>query len=240
MRSFVTIAPNTYCVEDGFVRFFVVVGTKRAAVIDTGMTKPDAKQLCGELTNLPLILLNTHGDRDHISGTGGFAEIHIGMEDYENCAVAESFPNTRAVALSDGEIIDLGGRRLKAIRIPGHTKGSFAFLDIEGRMLFAGDSVQDTNIFMFGAHRAPEQFAASLQKLVELQGEYDSIVASHGTVLLAANYARQVLDAWRAVEHGNMIGDLVDVHGHSVLLYQTEACGFYLPIPQIGRCTEDE
>lgn len=239
MNDCFQIDEKTFRIEDGFVRFFLVIGTERAAVIDTGATKPEAKQLCEMLTDLPLVLLNTHGDGDHCSGTGAFSEIHIGAEDYVNCKLAEKFPDTVHVALTDGEIIDLGGRRLQAIQIPGHTKGSFAFLDLDNRLLLAGDTVQDFNIFMFGDHRAPEQFAAALQRLVELQSEYDAILSAHGTPVLPGDYAQRVLDAWRAVEHGNILGDVEEVHGNQVLLYKTETCGFYLPIPRRSKAPEN-
>ncbi len=40
------------------------------------MNVPDAKKLAEELTDLPLILINTHADPDHISGNDGFDEIY--------------------------------------------------------------------------------------------------------------------------------------------------------------------
>ena len=43
--------------------------------------------------------------------------------------------------LSDGAVLDLHGRRLRAINTPGHTAGHVVFHDDAGAMLFAGDHV---------------------------------------------------------------------------------------------------
>ena len=52
------------------------------------------------------------------------------------------------IPVRDGNSIDLGGRRLEVIEIPGHTPGSIAILDVERRILFSGDTVQDGSIFL--------------------------------------------------------------------------------------------
>lgn len=220
--------PDTWRFEDGFVRFFLLDGTKRSVLIDSGMTSSNAKAICESMTGHPITLLNTHGDIDHVSGTGAFVEIHIGMEDYTGLGLAERFPNTKPLPLSDGEMIELGGRRLKAISIPGHTRGSFAFLDMDRRRLFVGDTVQNGNIFMFGPHRDRDNLAASLRKLIALQSEYDEVVASHGDLILSADYPEKVLRSWQRVLAGEIPGIDREMHGKPVHLYTTDSCGFLL------------
>lgn len=228
MCDYFKIDNATWSFEDGFVRFFLLKGRERAVMIDSGMTKNDARSICERVTELPITLMNTHGDPDHVSGTGAFDEMHIGMDDFTNCRLAERFPDTKPLPLLDGQVIDLGGRRLKAIYIPGHTKGSFAFLDMDRRRLFVGDTVQDGDIFMFGPHRDKDKLAASLRKLIEMQSEYDEIVASHGKVILPADYPKKVLRSWQKVVDGEIEGICMEMHGNPVQLYKTESCGFIL------------
>ena len=228
MCNYFKIDNETWRFEDGFVRFFLLKGTECAVMIDSGMTKNNARALCESMTELPITLINTHGDTDHVSGTGAFDEIHIGMDDFNNCRLAERFPDTRPLPLSDGQVIDLGGRRLKAIYIPGHTKGSFAFLDMDRRRLFAGDTVQDDDIFLFGSHRDKDKLADSLKKLIEMQSEYDEIIASDGEVILPADYPKKVLHSWQKVMDGEIEGIDMEMHGNPVQLYKTESCGFIL------------
>lgn len=104
------------------------------------------------------MLLNTHGDGDHTSGTAGFSEIYIHALDYLKCEIGTRFPKTALAEIKDGDVIDLGDRSLKIIHIPGHTSGSVAILDVKKRVLFAGDSVQKGHIYMFGSKREPDKF----------------------------------------------------------------------------------
>ena len=179
MAQTVQIDENTWRFEDDFVRFFLLVGGEKAVLIDSGANAPDAADIAKKLTDKPLMLLNTHGDGDHTSGTAGFSEIFIHPEDFTKCEVNTRYPGTALREIKDGDVIDLGDRPLRIIHIPGHTYGSVAILDVKNRVLYAGDSVQKGHIFMFGEKRDPEEFEASLDKLIALKGEYDTIFASH-------------------------------------------------------------
>jgi glyoxylase-like metal-dependent hydrolase (beta-lactamase superfamily II) len=43
--------------------------------------------------------------------------------------------------LHDGDVIDLGDRRLEVLHLPGHSPGSICLLDTDARILFTGDVV---------------------------------------------------------------------------------------------------
>ena len=228
MAEVIRMDENTYRMEDGFVRFFLLIGEEKAAMIDSGVNCPDAAGLARTLTDKPLLLVNTHGDGDHTSGTASFPEIRIHRDDYVGCGLADKYPNTALVELTDGETIDLGGRTLEIIHIPGHTEGSVAILDVERRALYAGDSVQKGHIFMFGKHRDPERFEGSLDKLIARQGEFDRIYASHDEACLPGDYTEKVRDAWREVRSGAVPYETIDRFGNAVRSYTTPACGFFL------------
>lgn len=224
----VKIDDATWRIEDGFVRFFLLAGEKKALMIDSGVSDGTAKELAEGLTKLPIMLANTHGDGDHVAGTVAFDEIYMDLADFTGCQVDKRFPKTVCKPLRDGDLIDLGGRTIRAISIPGHTRGSLAFLDIEKRRLYSGDSVQDGHIYMFGDKRVPEQFEGSLEKLVNMVREYDSIAPSHGTPELPAIYAAKVLEAWRSVRTGKEEYREENLFGTKVKTYTTVHCGFYL------------
>ena len=84
MKEVIKINENTWCIEDAGVRFYLFCGNQKAALIDTGMNCPDAKQIAEGLTNLPLILINTHADPDHISGNSAFCEFYMSPNEEEN------------------------------------------------------------------------------------------------------------------------------------------------------------
>ena len=62
----IQINDNTWRIEDGGVRLFLLTGSERALLIDSGMKLETARDVASGLTKLPLSLLNTHADRDHI------------------------------------------------------------------------------------------------------------------------------------------------------------------------------
>ena len=228
MAQIVQIDENTWRFEDDFVRFFLLVGSEKAVLIDSGANAPDAADMAKKLTDKPLMLLNTHGDGDHTSGTAAFTEIYIHPEDFVKCEVNTRYPGTALKELKDGDVIDLGDRPLRIIHIPGHTYGSVAILDVNKRVLYAGDSVQKGHIFMFGEKRDPEQFEESLDKLIAMKSEFDCIYASHDEPELPADYIEKVKSAWQKVRSGQVPFEMIDMFGNDVKSYTTEDCGFFM------------
>lgn len=228
MAEIIRIDEHTWRMEDGFVRFFLLEGEEKSVLLDSGVSCPNAAELARELTDKPVILLNTHGDGDHTSGTAGFAEIYMHPDDYEACGVSERYPGTALHAVKDGDVLELGGRTLKLIHIPGHTKGSIAVLDVRNRVLYAGDSVQKGHIYMFGDKRVPDRYEDSLVKLMKLESEYDSIRPSHDEWSVPKDYAGLVREAWRQVQAGKVSPETADLFGNKVCSYTTAVCGFYL------------
>ena len=127
MEQCIKINDTTWRFEDEGVRFFLLCGKEKAALVDTGMKSPDARKLAEELTDLPLILINTHADRDHISGNDAFDEIYMSPAEEEN--YRQGGGKGTILPVKEGDVIELGDRPLRIIDIPGHTPGSIAILD---------------------------------------------------------------------------------------------------------------
>ena len=68
----IPIDAQTWRIEDGMVRCYLLAGTDSALLIDTGMTLQNAREIAEGLTDRPVKLLNTHGDPDHIAGNAAF------------------------------------------------------------------------------------------------------------------------------------------------------------------------
>lgn len=228
MAEIIQIDSHTWRLEDGFVRFFLLEGENKAVMIDSGISCVNAVTIARTLTDKPILLLNTHGDGDHTSGTAGFAEIYMHHLDYICCGVDKKYPKTSLMEVNDGDVIELGNRPLKIIHIPGHTKGSIAILDEKNRVLYAGDSVQKGHIYMFGKHRDVEQYEHSLDKLIAIQEKYDCIYASHDEYMVPKDYAEKVKMAWRQVRNGEVKFETIDLFGNKIKSYTTSICGFYM------------
>lgn len=218
---------KTIRIEDGFVRMFLLIGEKKALLIDSGISGTDVKKFCETLTDLPVELLNTHGDKDHVGSNQFFSSFYLHEKDAIGCGLLNQFPKSQISFVDDGLRIDLGGRTVEIIEIPGHTKGSVAVLDIDQRVLYSGDSVQDGHIYMFGQHREPELFAASLKKLQARISDFDVIYPSHGTPVLSNDYVQKVYDAWHKVLSKEIVSKNKEIHGSMIRSYDDEDCGFY-------------
>ena len=131
---------NTWAIEDNGVRIFVLNGTERAMVIDTGMTGLDVRSLAGGLTPHPLFLVNTHADMDHVAGNGAFDSFYMHPAE---AAVYHHGPigTGRIKPIYEGTEFDLRNRRVKVLHIPGHTPGNISLLDVGHRSLIGGDPI---------------------------------------------------------------------------------------------------
>jgi glyoxylase-like metal-dependent hydrolase (beta-lactamase superfamily II) len=78
-------------------------------------------------------------------------------------------PATVTRTLVDGDVIDLGDRRLHVVHLPGHTPGSVVLLDEDLRWLYTGDVLNDGPVFdeMFGADIPT--YVASMRRLRDLE-----------------------------------------------------------------------
>ena len=63
----------------------LVIGSEYALVLDTCYGLGDLKTAIRGITNLPLIVVNSHGHMDHSCGNYQFDEIYIDEEDVELC-----------------------------------------------------------------------------------------------------------------------------------------------------------
>jgi len=224
MAEIVQINSDTWRIEDNGVRFFVLEGTEKALMIDSGMNTPDAGEIAKTLTSKPLELLNTHADRDHIAGNSAFDHFYMAPAEEENYRSAGG--TGTVIPLSEGQIIELGDRPLEIIEIPGHTPGSVAILDISRRVLISGDSVQDGNIFMFGKFRNLKEYVPSMKKLLKYTDRFDSIFPSHGSIPVEPDIIPKLIEDAEQILSGKAEGEPVEKFGMKAVLYRFSEAGF--------------
>ena len=230
MAEIVKINDKTWRIEDGMVRFYFLCGDEKAALVDTGMNVPEARTIAEGLTDLPIILINTHADPDHISGNGAFEEFYMSPSEEDN--YREHGGNGKFLPVCDGDVIELGNRPLKVIDIPGHTPGSIAILDEKYRVLISGDSIQDGKIFMFGKLRNINTFIESLKSLSKYDGAYDEIYPMHGSFPVKPDLTGKLIEGAEQIRDGKAEGRPVEIFGNTVFLYQFPFAGFLCEMPE--------
>ena len=219
----IPINENSWRIEDRGVRCFLLTGSEKALLIDSGRELHTARDIAESLTDLPVMLLNTHADGDHTGSNEQFESFY--MHPDEEAHFRRGGRGGTIIPAREGDILDLGGRELRIIDLPGHTPGSIAVLDVGNRVLISGDPVQEHGrIFMFGAHRNMENYIRSLEHLETFTAEFDEIWPSHADIPILPALIRKLHDGALDVLDGKVAGSPVEVHGNQVIAYDLGFC----------------
>ncbi len=230
MAAILALRPGLWlvesAVEDFDVRGVVVAGREGAVVWDTLARPPDMAGVAELAAGLPLTVVYSHGDWDHVWGTAGLARAPREILAHAACLprFREEVPATLKekrgaypgvyddVVLvpptrpaEAGERLGLGGVTLELHPLPGHTPDSLVGWIPEWRVLLAGDAVE-TPLPVLNPGGPVEAWAGELTAWAErLAPEPSSLVIpSHGPIggpeLLRRNaaYLRALLEggAW--------------------------------------------
>ena len=219
------IDAHTWLYDDGGVRFFLLEGTERALLIDSGMNTRNARDLAEAQTRLPVSLFNTHLDMDHAGSNAQFEQFLVDPAELVNCR--QPLTSGQIIPVYDGDVIDLGDRPLEAIALPGHTPGSLALLDKKTGMLFSGDPIQrDGQIFMFGPLRNFPAYIHSLRRLLTRKAEITAIYPSHAACPIPPEAIDEVLAGAERIERGECPYTLHDLFGTTVRVYDVGTTRF--------------
>lgn len=183
---------HVYLMDDaGQATGYLVIGSRKALVIDTMIGWEDVSAVVRSLTELPVMVVNTHGHCDHIYGNIYFeeaylnpadlpvAEEHIQFEEFQSECEKHNLHMPEFRPIHGGDTIDLGNLHLDVIELPGHTPGGILLLLKEDRILFTGDSINH-HLWMQLEESLPlEIFAQNLDRLMYLQENADYILHGH-------------------------------------------------------------
>ena len=174
---------------------YLVTGSKIAAVIDTMNGIADVKAAVRRVTDLPVIIINTHGHPDHILGNVFFNQsAYLNSKDLDVVRKYRKIDPDFALVLEkaglsdlppfidmeDGDVFDLGSLHLKVIAVPGHTPGSVCLLLEEDRILFAGDSINHAPWLFLNESLPLSSCLESLERISWVTGKADRILHGHG------------------------------------------------------------
>jgi glyoxylase-like metal-dependent hydrolase (beta-lactamase superfamily II) len=194
---------HTWAIDDrGNNMIYLLTGTEKALLLDTGWGIGDLPALVASLTPLPLTVVNTHGHPDHVGGDGQFPQVYITDADrslamncmsaqarrwaVDNQALPQPFPpdfdldawlasTTNFASIAEGHWIDLGERRLEVIALPGHSPGSICLLDRGSRWIFTGDSLLPWAIWLHLDESLPlGELLANLRRLQGYASAFDT------------------------------------------------------------------
>lgn len=174
---------------------YLLNGGERSLLIDTGLGIENIYDEVVKLTDKPVAAVATHIHWDHIGGHKYFPDFyaHEAELDWLNggfplsldtikemvldrCDPPEAFDveryelfqGTPTRLLSDGDVIDLGGRCVEVLHTPGHSPGHLCFWEPATGYLFTGDLVYKDVLFAYYPSTDPEAYLTSLEKVAAL------------------------------------------------------------------------
>jgi glyoxylase-like metal-dependent hydrolase (beta-lactamase superfamily II) len=235
---------------------YLIVGEKKALLFDTGMGISDVKKVTGELTKLPIIVLNSHTHDDHVGGNWEFGTIY-GMDtdftrrnakgsradaqaEITSDQICGSLPqgfdakgySTRpwkiTAYLHDGQRFDLGRRTMEVITTPGHTPDAISLIDRANGLLFTGDTYYPAPIWLYRPETDLEAYRASIRKLATLASQVKLVLGAHNVPVAPPSVLPRLVTAFDAVRAGKATA-IPDSPGK--VIYRVDDFSFLLRAP---------
>ncbi len=197
-----------YALDQQMVRAFLIVGNKTALLLDTGAARVDIQAYIKQITDLPVTVILTHGDGDHLGNLQDFDTAYCNEGDHAAVLSHAVCKNVRLLPLSACDAFDIGGRKLRVLATPGHTAGSVCLLDTENGLLFAGDTVSYGPVFMFGPGRNMTAYLESLHRLDKLKndGAFTTVYCCHNTCPIPADTVNELISCVEGILNGTIAG----------------------------------
>lgn len=175
---------------------YLILGSDRALLFDTGLGLADIHAVVDQLTDLPVTVLLSHSHWDHIGGAYAFDDVwcynneacidtitsgiphDVFSYELEEGMIAREIsadidletysirPAKVTGTVDDNDTIDLGNRTLQVVYTPGHTADSICLIDADNGLLFTGDTYYPDDLYAWCDDSDVATYADSLHKLV--------------------------------------------------------------------------
>lgn len=219
---------------------YLIVGTKKALLFDTGMGFDSISPVVNSITSLPITVINSHTHYDHIGGNYEFNNI-VGLNtkytlnwadngwphkllasnvtpqaiclDYLPKLDTAAYiikPYTISSFVNDGYEIDLGNKKLEVITLPGHTPDGLGLIDREAGTLWTGDTFYEAPIWLFFDGTNLSDYKSSVTKLAELAPDLNKVFVGHNLPQAKPNRIIDLKNAFVDVLNGNKKSKVLD------------------------------
>jgi glyoxylase-like metal-dependent hydrolase (beta-lactamase superfamily II) len=234
---------------------YLILGKSKALLFDTGIGVDSISPIVKQLTQLPILVLNSHTHFDHIGGNYEFKNIlavetsytikhskegwnHSIVKDEvtRNSICLEKLPHFDTAHyyirpfniqkfVKDGDVVDLGHRQLKIIAVPGHAPDAIALFDAQNGYLWTGDTFYEGPIYLFGKGTDLIAYQNSIAKLAEIAPQVKKVFPSHNNPISPSIRITELKNDFAEMKHGKLSGS---VAGKNMLLFQFQYFGFLI------------
>lgn len=217
-----TIDSETYSISEykhwEETHCYLLLGTDKAILIDTGLGISNIKEIVKSITSLPITVVTTHAHWDHIGGHKYFE--NIAVHEYEKEWLSVKFPLSLQIVkhnlickpckfpndfdinnyqvfkgtpnkiLHSNDCLDLGNRQLMVIHTPGHSPGHCCFYEPDKKYLYSGDLIYAGYLDAFYPSTDPQQFFQSIKKIESL--EISRILPGHHKLCIPVSMVNRI------------------------------------------------
>ena len=109
--------------------------------------------------------------------------------------------------LQEGEILDLGGRKVEVIKLNAHADAGLGLLDLDRRLLYTGDELDPGQVLLvcqrnIESEELIKRHLHSMEKLWKREKEYDLICPAHNGVFISKKYVTDFIELDKALLNG--------------------------------------
>ena len=215
---------------------YLIEGNDKALLLDSGMGLGKMKAMVEFLTDKPVTLVTSHSHFDHVGDNWRFPETHLlnlpdyvarlGSGDVFQADAENRVPEAlwydgepwfdlktwhtkpcKVVPIEEGHVFDLGGRKLRVIATPGHTKDCIMLADDENKLLFTGDTIYPAPMYAY--IEGPEMVPVYLSTVIRLAADFSdyTLFCSHNNPVWDGSALREIEDAFGKVLSGEAVGE---------------------------------
>ncbi len=209
MNYFTTFQINDhiYQIKDAMgVLTTLVIGKDKALLVDTGYGLQNLREYIENITEKPLIVVNSHGHMDHTGGNYLFDEVYIHPLDITLCKEHNSLHwrnNKLEMAkklklindtfdmdfflkqregnlklLEEGKLFALGNLNVKVVPMEGHTRGSIGLFIEEDEILIVTDATCPFVWLFLEESTTVSTYIQMLERTLRL--DFNGILLGHG------------------------------------------------------------
>jgi glyoxylase-like metal-dependent hydrolase (beta-lactamase superfamily II) len=194
---------------------YLIAGDARAVLFDTGPGVRDIRPVVASLTDKPVVAAFSHLHFDHVGGQADFAAVASLDEASIRSHTAPDGAFTPGLLQHGGpgaptfrinewwgpdSTVDLGGRTLRVLSVPGHTPESLALYDAAAGQLFTGDYLYAGDLFAFVPGADLVAYRDSARRLLELTADRPDLAIYGAHVQDASASPRQGVRELQALE----------------------------------------
>jgi len=224
------IAPGVHAIGEPLYHWFnwsyLIEGTDRALLFDTGPGLRNIAPVVAALTLKPLTVLPSHMHFDHTGNLHQFSRIamadlpvlracerdgmfHASDDLYIGHQENMIWKPVRVTAWWPiGHHIHLGGRQLEIVHTPGHSPDSISLLDAQANILFAADFIYPGDLYAQVPGSDLREYLASTDRLLPLINDKTKILCCHGKPDEAGNHSAPQMDRRDIFDLGAALKDL--------------------------------